>query len=49
MDLSTVESNLADGVYESAAQFHADVNKIWLNSYLFNEKGSLMHKHTADM
>ena len=49
MDLSTVETNLNNGVYRSAAEFHAHINKIWSNSYTFNEKGSLVHKMTVDM
>jgi transcription initiation factor TFIID subunit 2 len=49
MDLSTVEANLANNIYRSAAEFHAHINKIWANSYNFNEKGSLVHKLTVDM
>ena len=49
MDLSTVETNLNNGVYRSAAEFHTHINKIWSNSYTFNEKGSLVHKMTVDM
>ena len=49
MDLSTVESNLTNGNYRAAAEFHAHINKIWSNSYTFNEKGSLVHKMTVDM
>jgi hypothetical protein len=49
MDLSTIEGNLASGAYTSASQFHAHINKIWANSYMFNEKGSLVHKLTVDM
>ena len=47
--MSTIESNLQNGAYRSAAEFHAHVNKIWSNSYTFNEKGSLVHKLTVDM
>jgi len=36
MDLSTVESNLANGVYRSPAEFHVHINKIWNNSYTYN-------------
>lgn len=49
MDLSTVETNLASGVYRTSAEFHAHVNRIWSNSYTFNEKESLVHKLTVDM
>lgn len=36
MDLATVETNLTTGVYTSPSQFHAHINKIWINSYTFN-------------
>lgn len=49
MDLSTIENNLNSGAYSSTSQFHAHINKIWANSYTFNERGSLMHKLTLDM
>jgi len=49
MDLSTVETNLSTGVYRTASEFHAHINKIWSNSYTFNEKGSLVNKLTLDM
>lgn len=37
MDLSTVESNLRNNLYNSSTQFHADISKIIKNSYLFNK------------
>jgi hypothetical protein len=49
MDLSTIETNLTTNAYSSPAQFHTHVNKIWSNSYTFNERGSLVHKLTLDM
>lgn len=49
MDLQTIENNLSSGAYTSSSQFHAHINKIWANSYTFNERGSLMHKLTLDM
>lgn len=49
MDLSTIEANLTANAYSSPAQFHAHLNKIWSNSYTFNERGSLVHKLTLDM
>ena len=49
MDLQTIESNLSSGAYRTAAEVHAHLNKIWSNSYTFNEKGSLVHKLTVDM
>ena len=36
MDLSTVEGNLKNSEYQTAGQFHGDMNKIWLNSYAYN-------------
>lgn len=49
MDLSTVEKNLKIGEYQTANQFHADINKIWFNSYAYNEKNSRIYKITVDM
>lgn len=31
------------------AQFHGDVNKIWMNSYAYNEKNSPLYKITVDI
>ncbi len=36
-------------MYTNVGQFHADINKIWMNSYTFNDKGTLIHKLTTDM
>lgn len=36
MDLLTIERNLKSGFYESASQFHADIAKMWANSYRYN-------------
>ena len=47
MDLSTVDVNLKNGVYLTASQFHGDINKIWLNSYAYNEKSSPLYKITV--
>ena len=49
MDFSTIEKNLKMGEYQTATQFHADIKKIWLNSYAYNERGSRIYKITADM
>ena len=49
MDFSTVEKNLKMGQYQTANQFHADINKIWLNSYAYNEKNSKIYKITIEM
>jgi hypothetical protein len=49
MDLSTVEKNLKSYQYATANQFHADINKIWLNSYRYNQKGSDVYRLTTEM
>ena len=49
MDLSTVEKTLKTGGYQTANQFHADINKIWFNSYAYNEKTSRIYKLTVEM
>jgi|LakMenEpi03Aug12_release.lakeMendotaPanAssembly.Ray.scaffolds.fasta_scaffold3794672_1 bromodomain-containing factor 1 len=49
MDLGTVEANLKNGEYQSASQFHGDINKIWLNSYAYNEKTSPLYKLTNEL
>jgi bromodomain-containing factor 1 len=49
MDLSTVETNLKNGEYQTASQFHGDINKIWLNSYAYNEKTSPLYKLTSEV
>lgn len=38
MDLRTIEKKINFGRYEHVAEFHADINKIFLNSYKFNPK-----------
>lgn len=49
MDFYTIERNLKAGEYQNASQFHADVNKIWYNSYGYNEKSSKIYKLTIEM
>lgn len=49
MDLSTIERNLKQGEYHTATQFHADISKIWYNSYAYNEKSSRIYKLTIEM
>ncbi len=49
MDLSTVESNLKNGEYQTAGQFHGDIKKIWMNSYAYNEKSSPLYKITIEV
>jgi bromodomain-containing factor 1 len=47
MDLSTVEKNLKMYQYSTMNQFHADINRIWFNSYRYNQKGSDIYKLTT--
>ena len=49
MDLSTIEKTLKTGGYQTATQFHADISKIWFNSYAYNEKTSRIYKLTVEM
>ena len=49
MDFSTIEKNLKLGEYQTATQFYADINKIWFNSYQYNEKNSRIYKLTIEM
>lgn len=49
MDFHTIENNLKSGEYHSATQFHADISKIWYNSYAYNEKSSRIYKLTVEM
>jgi bromodomain-containing factor 1 len=49
MDLSTVEKNLRTNQYSTVNQFHADINKIWMNSYRYNQKGSDIYRLTTEM
>lgn len=49
MDFSTIEKNLKNGEYHTATQFHADISKIWYNSYAYNEKSSKIYKLTVEM
>ena len=48
MDLSTIESNMKSGVYNSSTQFHADISKIIKNSYMFNKNNIEFCKLTAE-
>jgi hypothetical protein len=47
MDLSSVEANFQCGEYVTKNQFLADINKIWLNSYKYNQKGSDIYRVTV--
>ena len=49
MDFSTIEKNLKNNEYQTATQFHADIHKVWLNSYQYNDKTSKIYKITVDM
>lgn len=49
MDLSTIESHLRSGDYHSPNQFYADLDKIWYNSYSYNDKSSRIYKSTVEM
>lgn len=49
MDFATIEKNLKSGQYQSSTQFHADISKIWYNSYAYNEKSSKIYKMTVEM
>ena len=49
MDFSTIESKLKQGKYQTAAQFHADVVRIFHNSYLFNGNNEDFVKITTEL
>ena len=40
IDLGTIYNNIRAKHYETPIQFHADISKMFLNSYRFNHKGS---------
>ncbi len=44
-----MEANLKNGEYQTASQFHGDLNKIWSNSYAYNEKTSPLYKLTIEV
>jgi hypothetical protein len=49
MDLTTIENKLKSGKYQTPAQFHADVVKIFHNSYLFNAPNEDFVKITNEL
>lgn len=49
MDLTKVEIKLKTGQYESGYDFAMDVRLIWKNSFTYNEKGSDIYNHTAEL
>jgi len=48
MDLSTIESKLKSGKYQTPSQFHQDIIKIFQNSYSFNSVNEDFIKLTAE-
>jgi hypothetical protein len=48
MDFSTIDAKLKGGKYQTPAQFHNDVIKIFYNSYLFNEANEDFVKLTVE-
>ena len=46
MDFGTIEGNLGKSTYETQTQFHADIGKVFMNSYRFNAKGSDVYQLT---
>lgn len=40
---------MKSGDYHTATQFYADMDKIWYNSYSYNEKSSKIYKATVEM
>lgn len=49
MDLGTVMRKLRSGAYASVAEWKADVNLVWANSFAFNPKTSLMRSITKEL
>ena len=43
MDLSTVEKNLKEGLYQNMIQFGSEVKKIWANAMSYNPPGTDIH------
>lgn len=38
MDLLTITKKIKNGKYSEISEFHADINRIFLNSYKFNRR-----------
>lgn len=49
MDLKTIEKKVTLNKYEHVAEFHGDVNKIFLNSYKFNPRETNYYKLTVEL
>jgi hypothetical protein len=47
MDLGLIERNLRTNQYQTPTQFHADINKIFSNSYKYNNKSTDVYKLTV--
>ncbi|KAF2806156.1 Bromodomain-containing protein [Mytilinidion resinicola] len=48
MDLSTVERNLKEGLYQTSKEFYSDVKLIFDNCYKFNPPEDVVHKMGKD-
>lgn len=49
MDLSTIESKLLRGEYDSSYQFALDMRLIWNNSFFYNAKNSHLYSLTLEL
>lgn len=49
MDLGTIMNKLNENKYKSVAEWKADVNLVWSNSFIFNPKTSLMRSITKEL
>ena len=49
MDLKTIEKKLLANKYEHISEFHADINRIFLNSYKFNPRETNYFLLTLDL
>jgi hypothetical protein len=49
MDLKTIEKKVNGNKYEHMSEFHADINKIFLNSYKFNPKETNYYTLTIEL
>ena len=49
MDLKTIQKKLGSNEYEHIAEFHGDINKIFLNSYKFNPRETNYYALTVDL
>lgn len=50
MDLETIFYKVnRDDIYEDIGEFHADINKIFMNSYKFNPRGTIYFEAAIDL